>query len=143
MSRRIGLAVGLSVAVFLPTGASAESSRPAPPSSLLTLGGAFTVEAGGCERQSRTFRVFTARPIDVTRVEKGQIVSGVYLRQRDRSGRSGWRNVSVAPDGRAVDFDLFAEGGGHSTVIPSQGRQCVDATPARVVVDVDAWVLDP
>jgi hypothetical protein len=141
--RRIGLAVGLSVAVFLPTSANAESSRPARPSSLLTLGGAFTVEAVGCERNVRTFRVSTARPIDVTKVEKGQIVSGVYLRQRDRSGRSGWRNVSVAPDGLAVDFELFAEGAGHYTNVPSQVRQCVEAAPARVVVDVEAWVLDP
>jgi hypothetical protein len=143
MSRRIGLAIGLSVAVFLPNCANAESARPTRPSSLLTLGGAFTVEAGGCERNARTFRVSTGRPIDVTRVEKGQIVSGVYLRQRDRSGRSGWRNVSVAPDGRAVEFELFADGAGHYTTVASQARQCVDATPARVVVDVEAWVLDP
>lgn len=143
MSRRIGLAVGLSVAVFLPAGADAESSRPVQPSTLLTLGGAYTTEAGGCEHRSRNFRVSARRPIDVSKIEKGQIVSGVHFKTRERAGRAGWRNVSVSSDGRAVDFELFAEGAGHYRSVPSESRQCVDATPASIVVDVEAWVVDP
>ncbi|HEX9148646.1 MAG TPA: hypothetical protein VF958_05725 [Thermoanaerobaculia bacterium] len=143
MSRRIGIAVGLSVAVFLPAVADAESSRPVQPSTFLTLGGAYTVEAGGCERHSRNFRVSSRRPIDISKVEKGQIVSGVHFKERERAGRAGWRNVSVSSDGRAVDFELFAEGAGHIQSVPSEGRQCVEAAPARVVVDVEAWVVDP
>ena len=143
MSRRIGLAVGALSILFPVVASPAGPARDARPSSLLTLGGAYTMEAAGCERHSRNFRVSSRRPIDVSKVEKGQIVSGVYLRQRDRAGRAGWRNVSVSSDGLAVDFELFAEGAGHAPTVPSQGRQCVDAAPARVVVDVDAWVVDP
>ncbi|HEY6065817.1 MAG TPA: hypothetical protein VIY96_06645 [Thermoanaerobaculia bacterium] len=147
MSRRIGLAVG-ALSVLFPLTALPESATNLPgpggrTATLLTLGGAYTMEAGGCERHSRNFRVSSRRPIDVSKVEKGQIVSGVYLRQRDHAGRAGWRNVSVSADGHSVDFELFAEGTGRFKSIPSEGRQCVEATPARVVVDLEAWVLDP
>jgi hypothetical protein len=147
MSSRIGLAVAL-LPVLFPVTALSESATNPPgaggrSSSLLTLGGAYTMEADGCERHSRSFRVHSRRPIDVSRVEKGQIVSGVYLRQRDKAGRAGCRNVSVSPDGHSVDFELFAEGTGRFKGIPSEGRVCVESNPARVTVDVDAWVLDP
>ncbi len=143
MFRRIGLAVGALSILFPALVPAAGPARDARPSSLLTLGGAYTMEADGCERHSRNFRVSSRRPIDVSRVEKGQIVSGVYLRQRDRAGRAGWRNVSVSSDGRTVDFELFAEGAGRLQAVPSQARQCVESAPARVVVDVEAWVVDP
>lgn len=147
MSRRTGLAAGaLSVllpVVVLAEGARNASAQGAPASSLLTLGGAYTMEAGGCERHSRSFRVYARRPIDISRVEKGQIVSGVYLRERDRTGRAGWRNVNVSADGHSVEFELFAEGTEHFESVPREGRQCVEATPARVIVDVEAWVIGP
>ena len=142
MSRRIGLAVGALSILFPAVVSPVGPTRVARPSSLLTLGGAYTVEANGCERRARSFRVSSRRPIDVSRIEKGQIVSGVSLRQRDRAGRAGWRNVSVSSDGMAVEFELFAEGAGRFQLVPSEGRQCVDAAPARVVVDVEAWVVD-
>jgi hypothetical protein len=145
MSGRIWLVVG----AFLALRASALAEDVAGPpqhgarSSLLTLGGAYTVEAGGCERHSRSFRISARRPIDVARTGKGQVVSGVYLRERDRTGRAGWRNVSVSPDGRSIDFELYAEGTGRFRAVPTEGRQCVESQPARVIVDVDAWVVDP
>lgn len=147
MSTRIGLAAG-ALSVLLPLAALPEDAPKVPASagrssSLLTVGGAYTMEAGGCERHSRNFRVYSRRPIDVSRVETGQTVSGVYLRPRDQAGRAGWRNVSVSADGHSVDFELYAEGTGRLKANPSEGRQCVEATPARVVVDVQAWVLDP
>lgn len=101
------------------------------------------MEAAGCERHARTFRITSYRPIDVSRIEKGQIVSGVYLRPRDRAGRAGWRNVSVSGDARSIEFELYAEGNGKFETVPAEGRQCVEATPARVIVDVEAWVVDP
>jgi len=143
MFGRIGLAVG-ALSMLLPAVAShAGPARDAHPSSRLTLGGAFTIEADGCERRSRHFQVSSRRPIDVSKIEKGQIVSGVYLKPRDHAGRAGWRNVSVSSDGRVVDFELFAEGAGHMQTVASEGKRCVEAGPARLVVDVDAWVLDP
>ena len=147
MVRRIRIAVTafsvLFLAVVLPRGAQAGSPREVVSSSLVTLGGAYTVEARGCERQARSFRVSSRRPIDVFRVEKGQVVSGVFLRPQDRAGRAGWRNVSVSSDGLAVEFELYAEGTGRFQPVPAEGRQCVDATKARVVVDVEAWVVNP
>jgi hypothetical protein len=132
----------LFLAVVVP-GVQAGSPREAGASSLVTLGGAYTVEARGCDRQARSFRVSSRRPIDVFRVEKGQVVSGVFLRPRDRAGRAGWRNVSVSSDGLAVEFELYAEGTGRFSSVPAEGPRCVDATPARVVVDVEAWVGNP
>jgi hypothetical protein len=147
MLRRIGLAVG-ALSVFIPAvvlgeGATTPPASAVRASSLLTLGGAYTMEAAGCERHSRNFKVYSRRPIDVSRIEKGQVVSGVYLRQRDRAGRAGWRNVNVSQDGHAIEFELFAEGAGGFKRIAPEGRQCVEASPARVIVDVEAWVLDP
>jgi hypothetical protein len=133
----------LFLAVVVPRGVQAGSPREAGSSTLVTLGGAYTVEARGCDRQARSFRVSSRRPIDVFRVEKGQVVSGVFLRPRDRAGRAGWRNVSVSSDGLAVEFELYAEGTGRFSSVPAEGPRCVDATPARVVVDVEAWVGNP
>ena len=54
MSRRIGVAVAalsvLFLAVVPPRGAQGESPRDVRASTLVTLGGAYTVEAAGCER---------------------------------------------------------------------------------------------
>jgi len=137
-----GLTV-LAAVLVLPHVASAQPERVARPSTLLTLGGRYTVEAAGCDRSNRSFRVFSRRPIDVGKVQSGQIVSGVFMRERDRAGQAGWRNVTLAPDGLSVEFELFAVAGGTSEIVPGEGRKCVSPTPARVVVDVEAWVVDP
>ena len=68
---------------------------------------------------------------------------GVFLRPRDSAGRAGWRNVSVSSDGLAVEFELYAEGTGRFQAVAAEGRQCIESTPARVVVDVEAWVVNP
>jgi hypothetical protein len=133
----------LAAALVLPQAAAAQPSRDARPSTLLTLGGRYTMEAEGCQRSNRSFRVSSRRPIDVGKVQSGQIVSGVFMRERDRAGQAGWRNVSLAPDGMSVEFELFAEGGGRSEIVPGEGRRCASPSPSRVVVDVEAWVLDP
>lgn len=133
----------LAAALLLPQTAVAQPARAPQPSTLLTLGGLFTVQAAGCDRSSRAFRVHARRPIDVRKVQPGQIVSGVFMRERERAGRSGWRNVTLAPDGLSVDFELYAEGGGSYEMAPGEGRKCVSPSPARVVVDVEAWVFDP
>jgi hypothetical protein len=137
-----GLTV-LAAAIVVPNAAGAQPAREARPSTLLTLGGRYTIEAEGCQRSNRSFRVSSRRPIDVGKVQSGQIVSGVFMRERDRAGQAGWRNVSLAPDGMSVEFELFAEGDGRSEIVPGEGRKCAGATPARVVVDVEAWVVDP
>ena len=137
-----GLTV-LAAALVLPQTAGAQPARAARPSTLLTLGGRYTVAAGGCDRSGRSFRVFSRRPIDVGKVQTGQIVSGVFMRERDRAGRAGWRNVTLAPDGLSVEFELYAEGGGQFESVPGEGKKCAAPTPARVVVDVEAWVFDP
>lgn len=137
-----GLTV-LAAALVLPTTAAAQPARETRPSTLLTLGGMYTVQAGGCDRSSRNFRVFSRRPIDVGKVQRGQIVSGVFMRERDRAGHAGWRNVTVSPDGLSIEFELHAEGGGSFELVPGEGRKCATPTPGRIVVDVEAWVLDP
>ena len=137
-----GLTV-LAAALALPQTAAAQSAPHIRSSSLLTLGGKFTVEAGGCDRSNRSFRVFSRRPIDVGKVQTGQIVSGVFMRERERTGRAGWRNVTLAPDGMSVEFELYAEAGGSYEMVPGEGRKCIGPSPARVVVDVEAWVLAP
>ncbi|MDQ5870858.1 MAG: hypothetical protein M3547_01445 [Acidobacteriota bacterium] len=137
-----GLTV-LTAALVLPHAASAQPERVARPSTLLTLGGLYTVQAGWCDRSNRSFRVFSQRPIDVGKVQAGQIVSGVFIRERDRVGTAGWLNVTIAPDGLSVEFELHAEGGGNVEMVPGEGRKCVAPKPGRVVVDVEAWVVDP
>lgn len=137
-----GLTV-LAAALVLPHVAGAQPARAPQPSTLLTLGGLYTVQAAGCDRSSRAFRVFARRPIDVGKVQTGQIVSGVFMRERERAGRAGWRNVTLAPDGLSVEFELYAEGGGTHEMAPGEGRKCASPSPARVVVDVEAWVFDP
>src|SRR5687767_4775654 len=133
----------LAAALVLPQTAAAQPAHEIRPSTLLTLGGKFTVEAGGCDRSNRSFRVFSRRPIDVGKVQSGQIVSGVFMRERERIGRAGWRNVTLAPDGMSVEFELYAEAGGSYEIVPGEGRKCVAPAPARVVVDVEAWFLAP
>ncbi len=59
------------------------------------------------------------------------------------TGRSGWRNVGYSPDGRSVEFELFAEGAGET--IPAAGgtpSRCESPSLSRAVVDVEAWVFD-
>lgn len=144
MARRFGAgSMVLTAALVLPHAVAAQPERAARPSTLLTLGGRYTVESGGCDRSNRRFRVFSRRPIDVGRLQPGQIVSGVFMRERERAGRAGWRNVSLAPDGLSVEFELYAEGGGSYEMVPGEPRKCVSASPARVVIDVEAWVFDP
>jgi hypothetical protein len=144
MAQRFGAgSMVLTAALVLPHGVAAQPERAARPSTLLTLGGRYTVEAGGCDRSNRSFRVFSRRPIDVGKVQSGQIVSGVFMRERERAGRAGWRNVTLAPDGLSLEFELFAEGGGSIDLVPGEPRKCVSPSPARVVVDVEAWVFDP
>lgn len=137
-----GLTV-LTAALVLPHTAAGQPARDARPSTLLTLGGRYTVEAAGCDRNNRSFRVFSRRPIDVGKVQSGQIVSGVFIRERNRAGTAGWRNVTLAPDGLSIEFELYAEGGGSFDLVPGEGRKCATPTPGRVVVDVEAWVVDP
>ncbi len=144
MAQRFGAgSMVLTAALVLPHAAAAEPARDAQPSTLLTLGGRYTVEAAGCDRSNRSFRVFSRRPIDVGKVQSGQIVSGVSMRERDRAGQAGWKNVTLAPDGLSVEFELFAEGGGRYEMVPGEPRKCASPTPSRVVVDVEAWVFDP
>ena len=123
--------------------ASAQTGRDARRSRLLTLGGHYSLEVGGCGRNNRSFRVSSPRPIDTAKVQPGQVVSGVFIRPRERAGRAGWRNVTVSADGLSVDFELFAEGSGSVQTVPGKGRKCLRESPGGIVVDVAAWVLDP
>jgi hypothetical protein len=141
MKGRVLAALGITAIAL--TGTTTAAGPRIVGSRLLKLGGAYSLEVGGCGRNNRTFRVFSRRPIDVTKVQSGQVVSGVHIRDRSRAGRAGWRNVTVAPDGLSVEFELFAEGSGSLETIPGQGRKCVHASPGGIVVDVEAWVLDP
>ena len=104
-----GLTV-LAAALLVPQAAAAQPARETRPSTLLTLGGRYTMEAEGCQRSNRTFRVSSRRPVDVGKAQSGQIVSGVFMRERDRAGQAGWRNVSLAPDGMSVEFDRAGRG---------------------------------
>jgi hypothetical protein len=140
------LATTLAIAAFAvaeTNAASAETARDGRRSRLLTLGGSYSLEVGGCGRNNRSFRVSSPRPIDTTRVQPGQVVSGVFIRPRERAGRAGWRNVTVSADGLSVEFELFAEGSGSAQTIPGKGRRCVHESPGGIVVDVSAWVLEP
>ena len=136
------LAIALS-ALAATNAASAQASRDQRRSRLLTLGGSYSLEVSGCGRNNRSFRVSSPRPIDTARVQPGQVVSGVFIRPRERAGRAGWRNVTVSADGLSVEFELFAEGSGSVQTIAGKGRKCVHESPGGIVVDVAAWVLDP
>ncbi|MCA1582746.1 MAG: hypothetical protein LC796_15415 [Acidobacteria bacterium] len=121
----------------------APPERAQRPSHLLTVGRAFTVEAKGCESRGKRFVVTAIQPIDRSKTGKDQILSGVFLRKRELTGRSGWRNVGYSPDGRSIEFELFAEGAGEA--IPASGgtpSRCESPSLSRAVVDVEAWVFD-
>lgn len=148
MSHRVSAAI-LAAALSVPALPAAESipDRPAErverPSRLLTVGRAYTVEAKGCESRVSHFRVTAIQPIDRTKIEKQQILSGVFFRSRESSGHSGWRNVGYSADGRSIEFDLYAEGAGSiERREPGQAPRCESPAVARTVVDVEAWVFD-
>jgi hypothetical protein len=140
----------LTAILLLPGAAAAAETIPQTPpervqrpSHLLTVGRAFTVEAKGCESRGKRFVVTAIQPIDRSKADKEQILSGVFLRKREQTGRSGWRNVGYSPDGRSVEFELFAEGAGEA--IPASGgtpSRCESPSVSRAVVDVEAWVFD-
>jgi len=143
MKGRVVATLAMAAFAVAGTNAAAPSAGELRRSKLLTLGGSYSLEVGGCGRNNRSFRVFSPRPIDTTRVQAGQVVSGVFFRARERAGRAGWRNVTVSADGLSVEFELFAEGSGSVQTIPGRGRTCVHESPGGIVVDVAAWVLDP
>ena len=99
----------LAAALLVPSSpASAETDRPPDrperPSHLLTVGRAYTIEAKGCESRVTHFHVTAIQPIDRSKSDKDQILSGVFFRKRDVTGHSGWRNVglpSIGADGRS------------------------------------------
>lgn len=128
--------------------APAEESIPADPparperhSRLLAIGRAYTVEAAGCESRHSRFRVSAIQPIDRTKTDQAQVLAGVFFRSREVTGQAGWRNVGFTPDGRSIEFDLFAQGAG--TFDPTAPKnKCQSPSVARAVVDIEAWVFD-
>jgi len=116
-------------------------ARPARVSRLLTIGRAYTVEAGGCESRHTHFHVTAIQPIDRAKTDESQVVSGVFFRSRERTGQAGWRNVGYSPDGRSIEFDLYAQGAGTIDTGSGKGR-CESPSAARTVVDIEAWVLE-
>jgi hypothetical protein len=118
-------------------------ARPERPSRLLTIGRAYTVEAGGCEGHKQHFRVTAIQPIDRTKTEKTQVLAGVFFRSREMTGHAGWRNVGFSADGRSVEFELYATGAGELDPSPAPGKpRCESPSVAKAVVDVEAWVFD-
>ena len=83
------------------------------------------------------------QPIDRSKIDKDQVLSGVFLRKRELTGHSGWRNVGYSADGRSIEFELFAEGAGE-TIRATDATQsrCESPSVSRAVVDVEAWVFD-
>lgn len=81
----LGLPAAIVAAILLlpcaPAGAEtipeAPTERPQRPSHLLTVGRAFTVEAKGRESRGKRFVVTAIQPIDRSKADKDQILSGV------------------------------------------------------------------
>src|SRR5512141_312145 len=117
-------------------------ARPERPSRLMTIGRAYTTEAGGCESRNTHFHVTAIQPIDRTKMDKSQVLAGVFFRSQQLTGQSGWRNVGFSPDGRSIEFDLYARGGGELDSAGSGRSRCEAPSPARAVVDIEAWVFD-
>lgn len=116
-------------------------ARPERPSRLLTIGRAFTVQAAGCGSKVQRFRVTAIQPIDRSKIDETQVLSGVFFVSRERTGHAGWQNVAFSPDGRSVEFELYAEGAGKRDESAPRGR-CESPSLARAVVDIQAWVFD-
>jgi hypothetical protein len=140
----------LTSAVLAATDAGvAEESIPADPparpqrtSRLLTIGRAFTVQAAGCDSRTQRFRVTAIQPIDRSKVDEKQVLSGVFFVSQERTGRAGWQNVAFSPDGRSVEFELYAEGAGTRDDSAPGRHRCESPSVARAVVDIQAWVFD-
>lgn len=105
------LAILLLPCVAAPAETTPESrpQRVPRPSHLLTLGRAFNVEAKGCESHGKRFVVTAIQPIDRSKPDKKQILSGVFLRKREPTARSGWRNVG--PEGSGGDYRAASPAG--------------------------------
>ena len=146
MSHRPAASSLLAAALLLPAlSARAETTpeRGQRPSHLFTVGRAFTVEAIGCESRGKRFIVTAVQLIDRSKIDEDEVVSGVFLRKRELTGRSGWRNVCYSPDGRSVEVELFAEGAGEwIPAVDANRSKCQSPSLSRVVVDVEAWVFD-
>ncbi|HEY6099408.1 MAG TPA: hypothetical protein VIW03_08265 [Anaeromyxobacter sp.] len=117
-------------------------ARPERPSRLMTIGRAYTVEAGGCESRNTHFHVTAIQPIDRTRADKSQVLAGVFFHGRELTGQSGWRNVGFSADGRSIEFDLYARGGGEIDSAGPGRSRCEGPSAARAVVDIEAWVFE-
>lgn len=96
--------------------------------------------AGGCQDTGRTERIGIPnyQLLDLGYSDPRYQIAGVSLRETNKVGNSGVRNVKFDPSQGVLSLEIFAGGGGSPEVIPFVGTTCVGASGGSYGVEVTA-----
>ncbi len=95
--------------------------------------------AGGCQDTGRQVQIGipNVEYLDRSVVDPTWHIQGVTIRETNKVGNSGIRNVSMA-SASVVGFQIFAGGGGSTQCIPFGGCSCVGGSGGSYGVEVTA-----
>ena len=129
-ARTFWLVVGSIVSVAIPLHAE-ESTR-------VQFGGAFNVEAAGCENKAQAFTVTAPGRLDPSK--PGKDAPAGWELVRGGNGSHGVRSVTA--DGSTLVFTLWANGDGSTQTNPFNDQKvCRNPTGANSAATVFAWVF--
>jgi hypothetical protein len=96
--------------------------------------------AGGCQDTGRDVRVGIPNHeyLDLAYKDPHFGIASVSLRETNKVGNSGVRNVAFDPNPGVLSFQIFAGGGGTVQCIPLVGCSCVGASGGSYGVEVTA-----
>ena len=96
--------------------------------------------AGGCQDTGRDVRVGipNSQFLDLSYKDPVYQIAGVSLRETNKVGNSGVRNVAFDPQVGVLAFQIFAGGGGTTQCLPFVGCSCVGASGGSYGVEVTA-----
>lgn len=96
--------------------------------------------AGGCQDTGRTERVGIPnfQLLDLGYADPTYKIAGLSLRETNKVGNSGVRNVKFDPSQGVLALDIFAGGGGTTQCPPFLGCSCVGGSGGSYGVEVTA-----
>jgi hypothetical protein len=96
--------------------------------------------AGGCQDTGRTERVGIPnfQLLNLTYKDPSFGIAGLSLRETNKVGNSGVRNVKFDPAQGVLTLDIFAGGGGTVQCVPFIGCSCVGASGGSYGTEITA-----
>jgi hypothetical protein len=96
--------------------------------------------AGGCQDTSRNVRIGIPNHeyLDLKYSDPTHHIAGVSLRETNKNGNSGVRNVKFDPQPGVLSFDIFAGGGGTVQCVPLVGCSCTNASGGSYGIEITA-----